>query len=179
MKPIIVLASCVLLFSCTSTPHALQTSAPGTFMRHGEIVLDLKTDKPSYREGDPVVITLSTSRRASVRIFNEDAEGLRTQLWPNVHSSSSGIVEAGKPLVIPAKGSAFLLKAATPYGINTLVAVASSAPFRPSLSPDDFFVDKVGTGSFGIKGMAWTPASTTGDSKSLTGEARFLYEVKQ
>lgn len=169
----------LLLASCANTPPALQSSTPGTFLRHGSILLDLKTDRSSYRDGDAVHITLTSSQRASVRLFNEDADGKRVQLWPNDHSGASGIVEAGKPLTIPAKGSAFRLQASAPYGINTLVAVASAAPFRPSVMADDFFVDKAGMKSFARKGIAWSPAAVSTRPDSATGEARLLYEVKQ
>lgn len=82
-------------------------------------------------------------------------------------------------MIIPAKGSAFQLKASSPYGTNTLVAVASAAPFLTTVSADDFFVDKGGMKSFARKGIAWSPAAVSTAPQSATGEARLLYEVQK
>lgn len=170
----------LLISSCATYPGtSLTATSSGSFLRRGDIVLDLRTDKTSYTDGDPVTITLSASCRASVKLFNEDSTGHRSQIWPNEHGGSNGIVEGGKPITIPAKGSAFILRAGPPYGVNTLIAIAASKPFRLSTTTSNsFFTDAPSFKEFGIRGMTWSASAATGDTNARTGEARLLYEVR-
>jgi hypothetical protein len=170
----------LLLVSCAIPQSGNQSSlSPGAFLRHGDIVLDLKANKAIYQHGEPITISLKSSRRATVRIFNEDATGARTQVWPNTYSGKSDVIESESLLVIPTKGSGFALKAGAPYGINTIIAVASSAPFRAAISSNNFFVNHSTSTDFARKGISWSPIAVTGNATAQTGEARFLYEVKQ
>ena len=179
MKSIIVLASCLLLFSCASTPPALQSSAPGTFMRHGKILIDLKTDKSSYREGEEIRLKLWVSQTANVRIFNENVSGVRKLIWPNHLSGGDGIVSSGKTISIPGSRSSYRLEAAHPLGVNTLIAIASTESFQNGFDADKIlFGTLTDNRTFSTKGITWSVSPTPEHKIVRVGEARLLYEVE-
>jgi len=176
MKTLPFLLSLLFLNSCAHHDGShLHSTAPGTQMRSGEIHLDLRTDKPRYKVGEPVRVTLTASSRCTVELWSQDAEGKRTAIWPRP-GTKAYVLSASENLTLPPKGAGWQLTAAKPLGTNTLVAQAKASPSSaPASSTTNFF--QLHTG--GWKGIEVTPASegaTTG-GKDGKGEARWLYEV--
>ncbi len=167
-----------LLFLSSCAHHdgsQLHSTAPGTQMRSGDIQLDLRTDKPRYKVGEPVRITLTASRRCTVEVWSQDANGKRTAIWPRP-GTKGAVLSAGQTSTLPPKGADWQLTASKPLGTNMLVAKAKAAPFPAPASPSiNFF--QIHTG--GWRGMQVTPAelATTAGNQDSTGEARWLYEV--
>ncbi len=165
----------------------LESRAPGTQQRSGDIVLDLRTDQARYRVGDAVRVTATTDQRASLTIYSLDSTGRKTPVWPRAGMKPPPL-NAGETLTLPPKGADWQILAGEPLGVNTLVAEAVSSPrpvpARPngaSSSPSgpEFFQMHTG----GWKGLAVEPStqagSSTTSSKRGRGEARWLYEVKR
>ncbi|MBK8091912.1 MAG: hypothetical protein IPK32_07995 [Verrucomicrobiaceae bacterium] len=81
--PLLLLLSLLTLSSCAHRDGSqLQSALPGTQMRSGDIQLDLRTDKPRYRAGEKVSITLKSDQRCRVKLYSLDAQGQRTEIWP-------------------------------------------------------------------------------------------------
>jgi len=92
--------------------------------------IQISTDKQSYAPGDPISITLTLEQSAYVYLYDIDAGGTVTLLYPNRYEPDAQ-VPAGK-LVLPGKG--YDLVIAPPEGLETLVALATPAPLS-SLAP--------------------------------------------
>jgi hypothetical protein len=109
-------------------PHRdLQTGA-------ARIAVELKTDKPVYRKGELMFVTVQTSEDAYIRLVYQDAEGKVKILLPN--AAHDGRIKGGVPvifgddrLVNPETGKAFRLRVGPPYGEETLAAVVSNTAF--------------------------------------------------
>ena len=98
------------------------------------IAVELKTDKPAYRKGELMFVTVRTSEDAYIRLVYQDAEGKVKILLPN--AAHDGQIKGGVPVVFgddrlvnPDTGKAFRLRVGPPYGQETLAAVVSNTPF--------------------------------------------------
>ena len=198
MKPIlaVLFVSLAWLSSCTLSENSrLQATRPGTQQRSGAILLDLRTDKPTYKVGEPIIITLTASQRSTVEVWSEDARGKRTAVWPRAGHKKSAHLSAGQTLQLPPRGADWQILAAEPRGVNTLVAIAKGAPAatghtgggHSSSSANSgqpvFFQIPSGGGWKSDRGLTIEspesgPAGTGTGSRGASGEARWLYRVK-
>ena len=119
-------------------------SSPGSQLRSGAIGLDLRTDKPSYRLGEPIQVRLTSDRVARVQIDCLDAKGQRTPVWPRA-GTPERLLRPGETLVLPPPGADWRIKASEPLGVNSLVAEARSeaSPPRPAACTSElqYFLD--------------------------------------
>ncbi|MCB1210203.1 MAG: DUF4384 domain-containing protein [Verrucomicrobiales bacterium] len=176
----------ILLIALASCAHRdgshLHATAPGTQLRSGDIGLDLRTDKPRYKLGEPIRLTLTANRTCRVEIWNLDAKGNRMPLWPRPGTKPTTL-QVGTTLTLPPSGADWVIRAAEPLGVNTLVAQATAntaiqRPTRPQGSASHFF--QLHTG--GWKGMEVAPAAPSVAeplSAPRRGEVRWLYEVQR
>lgn len=168
----------LLLAACSHRDGSqLATATPGSQLRSGVIALDLRTDKPSYRLGDPMQIRLTSDRPATIQVYNLDANGRRTPLWPRA-GTKARVLRPGQTLVLPPAGADWRITASEPLGVNTLVAAAEAAasPAQPAASTParpEFFQMHTG----GWKGLQIEPESATVPNGSAEGEVRWLYRV--
>jgi len=184
MKIVLVFVMVMLAAGCQSGPDTrLHATEPGTQQRSGAIQVDLRTDEAVYRRGEPIQISVSASQRSRLEIWSEDATGRRTPVWPRA-GQGAAVISAGHTLRLPATGADWRLLAAEPVGVNTLVAIAKSAPSMVSVpfeqTPPYF---EMGTGGWkGERGLAVTsadkPPAVSSAARRPQGEARWLYEVK-
>ncbi len=94
--------------------------------------IQISTDKQVYAPGDPITITITLDQAAYVYLYDIDAAGAVTLLYPNRYAPDAQVA-AGK-LVLPGKG--YDLVIAPPEGTETLVALASPSPLS-ALSPSE------------------------------------------
>jgi hypothetical protein len=189
MRPFYLFIALVVSSCAHRDGTVLESRTPGTQQRSGEIVLDLRTDKARYRAGEPIHVTLTSNQRAHLEIYNLDAQGKRTVIWPRAGTKPIS-VGARESLTLPPPGADWKITAGEPLGVNTLVATAKAIPKptrpRPTSSGSqnpqpEFFQMHTG----GWKGMSVEPtapavgSTPSTPSKRATGEARWLYEVKR
>lgn len=190
MRPLFLLLLGLVVSACAHRDGTLlESRTPGTQQRSGDIVLDLRTDKARYRRGDHIQVTLTTNQRADLEIYNLDEQGKRTVIWPREGTKSVSIGE-GESLILPPQGADWKITAGEPLGVNTLVATAISIPKptrpRPTTSsgpnpqPEFFQMHSGGWKGMSVEPTAPAVGSTTSTpSKRVTGEVRWLYEVKR
>jgi len=135
------------------------------------LTLDLTTDRgerqPYYHLNDKIRFILRLNRIAYVYLFDLDAQGQATLLYPvdpNTGYLLKGVmpqVKPGEPLVLPADGASYELVVREPFGRDTVWAVASDASldFPEDLAGDwsgsNILIDRIRKqGLFGKNGYA-------------------------
>ncbi len=93
-------------------------------------VLEVVTDKPSYKKGDPVVITVTTNADCHLTLVNIDRSGRGTVIFPSDFEQNNLLV-AERELRVPRAGAPYRFRAGEP-GRETIVANCS-----PSAQPID------------------------------------------
>ena len=74
----------------------------------GPIGLRAALDKPEYREGAEIQITVTADRDCYLRIYNVNPQGRAVQLFPNRYQMNNQ-VRAGQTVTIPGPGAEFAL----------------------------------------------------------------------
>lgn len=85
---------------------------------------------PNYAPGDRIQLYVSTSQDAYVYLFNVDPRGQVDLILPNGYSGGDNFVRAGSTKVFPQPGAGFTFDIAAPYGVNKVLALASTAPLN-------------------------------------------------
>lgn len=85
--------------------------------------VDRKSGK--YQMGDTVEVYVRTSKDAYVTVFNVDAKGKTTMIFPNEFAKDN-MVKADTVTTIPAKDAKFQLKVGGPEGTNLIKVLAST-----------------------------------------------------
>ena len=94
-----------------------------------DLRLDLWMNKAGgmYGEGESVEIYARASEAAYVTIFNVNARGETTVVFPN-RFRAQNFVQAGSVLQVPGPGADFKLRVSAPYGVNLIKALATREP---------------------------------------------------
>jgi len=107
--------------------------------------VDLTTTRgegnPFYHKGEKIRFIIRLNRSAYVYLFDLDAAGKATLLYPvdaNGRLVPPQLLAPGNPLVLPEDGSSYELVVSEPFGKDIILAVAteSSLTFPPDLSGD-------------------------------------------
>jgi hypothetical protein len=126
----------------------VQNVSNTTIRPEGAVVsawLDRQGSSPKYKVGDKMVVNVTTSTDCNLVVFNYDAKGTLTQLFPNSYQPS-GFVKAGESLQIGGPDSPFdyeitgkggmerIFVYAYPTGTDAPITVAmntvANSPFR-------------------------------------------------
>lgn len=95
--------------------------------------LDVVTDRGAhgaYFEGERLTLRVTAERDCWVRLFHVSGSERRlTLIYPN-RSDTSAFLPAGVTLVAPSEGSGATFEVAPPYGVDAIVAFASTTPFE-------------------------------------------------
>ena len=148
-------------------PHILPPPPPehGDKISKGGLTLDLTTDrgerKPYYHLNDKIRFILRLNRIAYVYLFDLDAQGRATLLYPvdpNTGYLVKGVmpqVKPGEPLVLPADGASYELVVNKPFGTETVWAVASEASLDfPKDLAGDWSQSNIITGRIRTQGLS-------------------------
>lgn len=93
---------------------------------------------PQVKIGEALQVEITSSIAGKLIVLNQDETGKTTQLFPNNFSASTSAgqakerIAAGVPVLIPAPGDTFALRATPPAGRNSIVAII--APVDAKLS---------------------------------------------
>lgn len=96
-----------------------------------DFVISLSTDRgigAVYRDGEKLVLYITSSKDAYLKIYHVDVNGKAQLIWPN-RFGGSGKIKAGEALIFPKQGDAFQYVLGRPYGTEYIKAVASTKPF--------------------------------------------------
>lgn len=98
----------------------------------------LETDQPQYRVDQPVRIRVTSERACNLAIYNINASGSSTLLFPNYYQQDASIA-ADTPVIAPDARAPYRFQAVAPGGVETLVAVCrvdGRHGFNADFSPD-------------------------------------------
>jgi hypothetical protein len=90
--------------------------------------ITLRTDKASYANGEKLVAYIRAAQDAYLRLLYKDAAGRVILLFPNKNHPDSRIPGTHE-VQIPSPSDNFDIVIEAPNGVESLAAVASSAPF--------------------------------------------------
>jgi hypothetical protein len=115
--------------------------------------LRLETDQSQYRTGQPVRVRVTSERACNLAIYNINASGRSTLLFPNFYQQTARIA-ANTPVIAPDARAPYIFQATAPGGVETLVAVcrvdaphgfraefSDQAPFFRAEASDPVFRD--------------------------------------
>ncbi|MBB6099098.1 hypothetical protein HNR42_002534 [Deinobacterium chartae] len=88
------------------------------------------TRTPDYYPGERIRLYVSTTRDAYVYLFNVDPNGQVDLILPNRYSGGDNFVRGGTTKVFPPSNAGFTFDIATPYGVNKVLALASTTPLN-------------------------------------------------
>lgn len=97
----------------------------------GDFSLSLATGRgvgAAYRDGEKLVLYITSSQDAYLKIYHIDVNGVAQLIWPN-RFGGSGKIRAGEAMTFPGKGDRFQFLLGRPYGTEYIKAVASTSPF--------------------------------------------------
>ncbi|MFC3860834.1 DUF4384 domain-containing protein [Deinococcus antarcticus] len=81
---------------------------------------------PNYAPGEKIQLYVRADRDAYVYLFNVDPQGQVDMILPNGYTGGSNFVKANTTKVFPQPGAGFTFDIAAPYGLNKVLAVAST-----------------------------------------------------
>ena len=111
-----------------SRPSAVVPLAPapaGTSWPAPEFGLQIATDKPMYRMGEPVSVYASATAPCYLTLVNIGSSGQVRVLLPNA-AQPQNLIPAGTTVVFPVAGSLLSLTPIGPPGIESVVALCSA-----------------------------------------------------
>ncbi len=88
--------------------------------------IELKTDKPVYRVGENVTVTVRANRDCYLSLYNTSSEGEVTQIFPNTYASDN-LIQAGQVYRIPTETDSFDFELEGPPGTERIRAVGTMA----------------------------------------------------
>jgi hypothetical protein len=113
-------------------PPGTPAPAPGPLpiwqKQSGDIQIQLSTDKTTYTEGDLMSVTLTPDHDCHIRLYYLSAEHQALQIFPNQYQTEDRVLR-GQSITLPGPQGQFQFRMSPPYGIEVLMAVASSTPF--------------------------------------------------
>lgn len=139
-----------------------------------DFVLSLSTDRgkgAAYKDGEKLVLLVSSSRDAYLKIYHVDANGVAQRIWPN-RFGGSGRIRAGQAMTFPGPSDGFEYILGRPYGTEYIKAIASILPFS-TMEAD--FTDLAGEAHNAIlKGFSVVSDSGSDPTRA---EALVVYEI--
>jgi hypothetical protein len=103
--------------------------------------LTVRSDRPAYRVGEAVQLSVATTRDCRLTLISVGASGNAVQLFPNT-AQRDNLVRAGQTLMVPPPQSAIQIVARAPSGVEGIMAVcrepASPAPTLADASQGGF-----------------------------------------
>jgi len=111
-----------------ASPALLAPIATG---KPGEIRLELTTqrgDGATFAEGEKIQYFVSSNRDAYLLLLYKDAEDHLIQIYPNARSGN-GFHKAGEYIAIPDETMRFDFTITPPFGVEQVMAFASTTPF--------------------------------------------------
>ncbi len=90
------------------------------------LVVEARTDKASYREGEHIRVSIRGNRSFYARLVYRDAAGQLIQLLPNPHRKDN-FFQGGVSYQIPDVSDRFKLKVGTPFGDESITLYASTS----------------------------------------------------
>jgi hypothetical protein len=104
--------------------------------------LIVRTDRPAYRIGEAVRLSVSTTRDCRLTLVSVGASGNAVQLFPNT-AQRDNLVRAGETLMVPPPQSQLEIMARAPAGVEGIMGVcreaASPLPAAKSTDQGGFF----------------------------------------
>jgi hypothetical protein len=105
--------SITLMYGCYTTPP-----------QERPFTMNIGVDKPTYRVGDEVVITVRTSRTCYLTLYDISTEGEVTQIFPNQFASDN-LVQGGYEYRIPTQTDRFYFEISGPPGTERVRAIGT------------------------------------------------------
>ena len=98
-------------------------------MPSSDLAVEVWIDRPSgvYGQGEPVGIYVRPSEAAHVTVFNTNASGATTVVFPNQYQTQNRVA-ANKVLQLPGPGMQYQLQVGPPYGANLIKVLATKRP---------------------------------------------------
>lgn len=85
---------------------------------------------PNYAPGERIRLYTRVTQNAYVYLFNVDPAGKVDMILPNRYASGQNYLRAGVTKVFPAANDGFTFDIAAPYGMNKVLALASTTPLN-------------------------------------------------
>lgn len=85
---------------------------------------------PNYYPGENIRLSVSTTRDAYVYLFNVDPQGRVDMVLPNQYNGGDNYVRANTIKTFPQAGALFTFTIDAPYGMNKVLALASTMPLN-------------------------------------------------
>ncbi|MBP7335871.1 DUF4384 domain-containing protein [Niveispirillum sp.] len=156
--------------AATPASGLLQVAPPA-----GSFALRLTTDRPRYRLGENVRVTVGSDRDCHLTLLDAGTSGKVTVVFPNRFQPQT-LLRAGQTVSVPAAGAAFDFRAAGPAGTEALVAICRPTPEPLLGSAYDFtrtpFMS-LGDSSLVVKDLATVMAGST----SGVGHAAVSFQI--
>lgn len=92
--------------------------------------LAVRADRPVYRIGETVQLSVSTARDCRLTLVSIGASGNAVQLFPNTEQRDN-LVRAGQPLMVPPPQSRIQIVARAPAGVEGIMAICRDAGAPP------------------------------------------------
>ena len=117
-----------------------------------------------YREGEDMVVLVTASKDAWIKVYHIDVDGKVQLIYPN-RFGGEGRIRAGQAVKIPEGGDPFKFKMTPPYGTEFIKVVASTGAFAKN--EEDF--TELGADARGVisRGLAVLGAGTAEKAESL------------
>ena len=97
-------------------------------LSNNDLLVEITTShgegKTVYHKDEAIRFVVRVNRRAYIYVFDIDAKGTATLLYP-LGNSPAGYLEGGIPLILPDDGLPYDLIVGPPYGRDTVLVVAS------------------------------------------------------
>ena len=122
MKKHILWLSIVLLLSmisgCYTAPPPPPPQTPEALM------IEVQVDKPVYRAGELIVLTVRANRNCYLALYDTSTEGEITQIFPNKYAVDN-LIQGGQIYRIPSQSDNFDYEVTGPPGIERVRAVCT------------------------------------------------------
>ena len=122
-----------------------------------------------YRQGEDMVVLVTVSKEAWIKVYHIDVDGKIQLILPNRFSPGAAI-EPGRIVRIPGSGDPFAFKMTPPYGTEFIKVIASTRPF----ASDEADFEELGGDARGVitRGLV-----VTGSDKPERAEAMASYVI--
>jgi predicted regulator of Ras-like GTPase activity (Roadblock/LC7/MglB family) len=116
--------------AATSTVSQLSSLVPQE-LATGALSASVSTERGKgavYREGEDMVILVTVSQEAYLKVYHIDAKGVLQLIWPN-RFGGGGTIKPGTAVRIPGQNDPFVFRMTPPFGTEFIKVVASTLPF--------------------------------------------------
>ena len=138
-----------------------------------------------YRQGEDMVVLVTVSKPAYLKVYHIDVNGVLQLIWPNRFHAGNRI-EPGRVVRIPAEDDGFAFRMTPPFGTEFIKVIASTRPFASnesdfiSLGQDARGAIARGLSVIGVEDSASVPSPLAkGFSASAAGGASSANELAE